>query len=190
MWSHLVVVSPPLSDDFAGLRQRSEPMLVEAFVAELAVEALDVAVLRGAARFDQEVFDTVLLRPGDEDATGELGSVVRTNRAWITTEAGSLVEQTHHVGAADAMIHGDVHALASEVIDDGQALDAASIGQRITDKVHAPGVVGRTSGQQDLALANRSLGLPALAYLQLSLVVQAINLLVVHVRKLRAQQIM
>ena len=51
-------------------------MLVEALVAELAVEAFDVAVLRRAARFDQDVHDTVLLRPGDEGAAGELRHVV------------------------------------------------------------------------------------------------------------------
>ena len=63
----------------------------------------------------------------------------------------------------------------------------------VNDRVDVARTVGADGvhlGQQDLALADRSLGLPALAYLQLSLVVQAINLLVVHVRKLRAQQIM
>src|SRR5690606_10797597 len=63
----LVVVPSPLADHFASLRQRGEPVLVEALVAELAVEALDVAVLHRAARLDQQVFDAVVLRPGDKD---------------------------------------------------------------------------------------------------------------------------
>ena len=74
--SNLVVVTPPVGDDVAGLGERDEPMLVEALVAELAVEAFDVAVLRRAARFDQDVLDAVLLRPGDEGAAGELRPVV------------------------------------------------------------------------------------------------------------------
>lgn len=57
----LVVVASPLSDHGAGLRQRREPVLVEAFVAELAVEAFDVTVLHGSARFDQQVLDAMPL---------------------------------------------------------------------------------------------------------------------------------
>ena len=43
-----VVVAPPAGDVLPCLVQRLEPVLVQAFVAELAVEALDVAVLRRA----------------------------------------------------------------------------------------------------------------------------------------------
>lgn len=39
VWAHLVVVATPFSDLLTGLRERGEPVLVEAFVAELAVEA-------------------------------------------------------------------------------------------------------------------------------------------------------
>ena len=51
-------------------------MLVEAFVAELPVEAFDVAVLRWAVWLDQDVLDAMLLRPGDEGAAGELGPII------------------------------------------------------------------------------------------------------------------
>ena len=51
-------------------------MLVEAFVPELAVEALDVRVLDGPPRPDEAQRDAVLIRPGIEDAAGKLGPVV------------------------------------------------------------------------------------------------------------------
>lgn len=88
VWSHLVVVAAPLGDDAAGLDQRREPMLVEAFVAELAVEALDVAVLHKPARLDQQVLDAMLLRPCDEGPAGELRTVVRAHRprVWRTDQ--------------------------------------------------------------------------------------------------------
>lgn len=44
MRSHLVVVLTPNSDDLAGPSQGFEPILVEAFVPDLAVEALDAGV--------------------------------------------------------------------------------------------------------------------------------------------------
>lgn len=80
----LVVVAPPVSDDLACLGKRGEPVLVEALVAELAVEALDVAVLHGLAWIDQQVLDVVPLRPGDEGPTGELRAVVGAHGPGIT----------------------------------------------------------------------------------------------------------
>ncbi|AKS16483.1 hypothetical protein AEA00_11460 [Xanthomonas campestris pv. campestris] len=165
-------------------------MLVEALVAELAVEAFDVGVLRGGTRLDQDVLDAMLLRPGNEGATGELGAIVGADRAWIATETRRLIEQAHYVSPADAVIHGNVHALASEVVDHGQALDAACVGQRIEHEVHAPGVVRHGGRQQFLPLTHRTLGLAPFAHLQLGFLVQAINLFVIHGWKLRAQQIM
>ena len=57
--TYLVEVTPPIGDDLASLDQRREPVFVETFVAELAVEALDVAVLHGFAGFDQDETDLV-----------------------------------------------------------------------------------------------------------------------------------
>ena len=44
---YLVVVDAPLADDHPSLRERLEPVLVQALVAELAVEALQCAILPG-----------------------------------------------------------------------------------------------------------------------------------------------
>lgn len=60
--ANLVVIPAPVGDDVAGLDERREPMFVEAFVAKLAIEALDVSVLGRTARFDQDVLAVMLLR--------------------------------------------------------------------------------------------------------------------------------
>lgn len=80
---------------------------------------------------------------------------VRTARGEPRKHA-AWSKQAHDVRAADAVVHGNVHAFAGEVIDDGQALDPAAIGQRVEDEVHAPGVVRHTRRQQFLAFADRS----------------------------------
>lgn len=54
---HVVVVAPPACGLVAGLLQALEPVLVETLVAETAVEALDVGVLRRLARLVQDVVD-------------------------------------------------------------------------------------------------------------------------------------
>src|SRR4051812_37248894 len=93
----LVVVLPPDSDRGTSLMQRLEPVLVQAFVAELAVEALDVAVLHWPSRLDQNVPNAVCLRPRHESPTGELGAVVGANGHWIAAEPRRLVQHSGHV---------------------------------------------------------------------------------------------
>ena len=58
------------------LLQRLKPVFIEALIAECAVKALDVSVLRRAARLNQDVLDVVLLRPSHERPAGELRPVV------------------------------------------------------------------------------------------------------------------
>ncbi len=72
-------------------------MLVEAFVAELAVEAFDVTVLHPLPRLDQNMLDVVLLGPGDERTGGELRTVVGAHGSRVTAEAGGLIQQSRHV---------------------------------------------------------------------------------------------
>ena len=47
--SDFVVFLPPGFDETASFGQGGEPVLIEAFVAELAIEAFDEGVLRGFA---------------------------------------------------------------------------------------------------------------------------------------------
>ncbi|MDT4843859.1 hypothetical protein FQZ97_777970 [compost metagenome] len=63
-----VVVRAPDGHGCSGLMQGLEPALVEVFIAELAIEALDVAVLHRAPGLDQDVADAVHLRPSATNA--------------------------------------------------------------------------------------------------------------------------
>lgn len=116
-------------------------MLVEALVAELAVEAFDVAVLHRLARIDQSMLDAVPLGPDNEGPAGELRTIVGAYDLRIATEARGLVQQANDEIPADAVVHHDVHALVSEVVGHRQALDATTARKRITDEVHAPDLV-------------------------------------------------
>ena len=76
MWSNLVVILTPDGDTLTGLSQGFQPVLVEAFVPELAIEAFDIGVLGGFARLDQDVLNASCLHPCHEGSASELGSVV------------------------------------------------------------------------------------------------------------------
>ena len=71
-----VVLDPPVLDDPPGLGDGDEPVLVEAFVVEPPVEALDVGILDRFAGPDELEPHAVLVRPNVQSLASELGSVV------------------------------------------------------------------------------------------------------------------
>ena len=79
------------------LRQRLKPVLVQTLIAELAIEALDVAVVHRASGLDEDVQYAVSLLPGDEGAIGKLWTVIRSHSRWVAPEERYLIQQTHHV---------------------------------------------------------------------------------------------
>jgi hypothetical protein len=74
-----VVVAPPGFNLCSCVRQVEEPVLVQAFVPELAVEAFDEGVLDGLAGSDELNPDLGMVGPLVEGAAGELGTVVAYN---------------------------------------------------------------------------------------------------------------
>jgi hypothetical protein len=99
VWSNLAVVLMPDGDGPARLGQGLEPVLVEALIPGFAVEALDVSVLFGLARLNQDVVDGSCLHPGHGGPAGELRSVVRPDGLWIVLEACNSRKDPGHVSA-------------------------------------------------------------------------------------------
>ena len=71
----VVVVVSPHGQLAAGINQAVEDLFVEAFVAQTAVERLDVAVLLRFARVDVVPLDLVVVRPFEDGLAGKLGPV-------------------------------------------------------------------------------------------------------------------
>ena len=185
-----VIVLPPIGNALPGLRQAQEPLLVQAFISELAVKALDVAVLHRPARLGQDVPHAMCCGPSHEGPTCELWTVVCSHGQWVASEGGRLVEQACHVLPRDPVVHGNVHALVAEVIGHSQALDAPAIGQAVRDEIHAPNIVDLLRQLQGHTFTRWALYLLAPAHGQIGIFVQAVDPLVVDAWKLRAQQIM
>ena len=124
MRSDLVVCSSPKSNDLSGLLQRFRPVLIQTFIAKCPVKAFNVGILSRAAGLDQDVLDTVLLRPGHEGPASEFRPVVGSHLFGVAAKRSRPVQQPGDVGPAHAKVHRDVHALAAEVICHRQAFDA------------------------------------------------------------------
>ena len=93
VWSLGVVVDPPCFDDPSGLAKVREQVLVEAFVAQPAVERLDEAVLRRLAGSDVMPFHIAILLPSEDGARGQLGAVVADDHAGLGTNLALMHRQ-------------------------------------------------------------------------------------------------
>ena len=72
----MIVIHPPPINNVSRLSKAEEQFTVQALIAELAVEALDVAVLPRAAMLDEQRADSGLLEPLPNGLGGELRPVV------------------------------------------------------------------------------------------------------------------
>ena len=104
MWPDVVVVVSPEGQPAVGIGEAVEGLLVEAFVAQAAVEVLDAAVLLRLARVDVAPFDAVLVGPLQDRLGGELGAVVTDDTGRFAVDAHQSVQFARHPGPRDAGI--------------------------------------------------------------------------------------
>jgi hypothetical protein len=73
------------------LWQALKPLLIQAFVSELSIETLDVAVLHRSARLNQNVANAMQSGPSQEGTACKFWTLVCANSNWVAPENGSLV---------------------------------------------------------------------------------------------------
>ena len=164
--SDLVVVRSQDRHGCSGLVQALKPALVEVLVAELAIEARDVAVLHRAPRLDQDVASAMRLRPGHEGPAGELRAVVGSHRLRVPTKQRSSIQYQGHVLARDAEVHRDLHTLMAEIVGHREVLQAPPAREAVAHEIHAPHLVDRACQLQRHTLIDRPLALLAPAHSQ------------------------
>lgn len=63
VWAYRVVIHPPVLDHLPCVSEIHETVLIQAFIAELPVEAFDKRVLRGLAALDEVQRHLILIGP-------------------------------------------------------------------------------------------------------------------------------
>ena len=180
VWSLGVVVDPPCFDDFAGFGQASKQMLVEAFIAQPAVEGLDETILGGLTRCDVVPFDPVLLLPFEHGARGQLGAVIADDHARSPTHLDDPVEFARDTNAGDGVIGDEGQAFPAEVIDHGEDAESAATSERIGHKVDGPALVRALRGRHWSPCSQRTLAPAAFAHHQPFLAIEPVELLPVQ----------
>ena len=140
--SDFVVVAPPFLDDGPGVRDAVEPVLVEAFVAQLAVEALHVAVLLRLARLDEGVLHAVHVAPTIQGQTRELGPVVGVDPPGPASEIDKVVEDPGYAMAGYRAVDLDPKAFLGVVVHDREHPHSEALPCGVVHEVQAPSLIG------------------------------------------------
>jgi hypothetical protein len=77
MGPNLVVIPPPGFDFLSCILQADEPILIQAFIPELPVEALDESILDGLAWLDEAQLHASLVGPHVQGLAGEFRPVLQ-----------------------------------------------------------------------------------------------------------------
>jgi hypothetical protein len=97
VWPLLVAVPPPLLHPLLGIRHRQEPVLVQAFLPEPAVERLHDGVVRRLAGPDEVQHDPVPVRPLVEHPRRELRPAVHPQARGHASLPDHALEDLDHV---------------------------------------------------------------------------------------------
>ena len=173
--SVLVVLVSPGFDDRLGVGQAREPVLVEALIAEPAVERFDIGVLIGFARFDQAQGDPAFMRPGQHGSAAELLGIIRAQHPREATDKRKAVECPGHRSSPEGASGDDGNRFGRGIIDNRQTLDHASIGRSVEHEVGGPHVVGCLRAHQGLSTGDRDLLPSSASDLQLGFGVQPLD---------------
>src|SRR5437899_731447 len=114
-----IVVKPPGLDFDAGLLERQEEVLVQAFVATLAIKAFDEGILDWFARPNELQLDATPMRPFIDRSAAKLRAIVRYDGYRIAAIHRDLIESCRHISTGEAAAHFDRQAFSRPVIHDG-----------------------------------------------------------------------
>jgi len=92
MWPDIVVVVAPQGPFATGIGQAVDYLLVEAFIAQAAVEALEVTVLLRLARVVAMPLDLVVVRALQDRLAGEFGAIVTDEASSFSIDAKPRVQ--------------------------------------------------------------------------------------------------
>jgi len=149
VWTHGVVVASPIFDHDLGLLECVEDLAVEQFIAQLAVEALAIAILPRAARFDVGGLGSNSGDPISECFGNELRSVVGADVGRNAARDKQLAQGFDDVGGLELPCDPYGQALTGELVDDAQNPERLSVVGAISNEVIGPDVVGPLGPQTD-----------------------------------------
>lgn len=134
------VFAPPFDQRFC-LLHRVEDFPRKQLVSELGVEALAIAVLPRASRFDVEHLDAEPRQPFPRRRLDKFRPVIGTNVVWRAVRKEEVSENFENDPSVEPSLHPDREAFARELINDAQHAEWFPVMGSIHHEVVTPHMV-------------------------------------------------
>jgi hypothetical protein len=142
-------MTAPALDENLSLVERRELLAFEQLVTELGVEALAIAILPWASRFDVECLHTDPTEPIAHVASDELRAVVGSDMLGRAVPAHKVCQTVEDVVRPETPRNHDRQAAPRELINDGQHPKGSPILGAILDEVIGPDMIGPLGSETD-----------------------------------------
>lgn len=136
-----IVCPPPLGRGLAGVGDTHKPVLIQALITKLTVETFDECILPRLARFDEDQFDSVRIRPLIQRLPAKLRSVVDDDLARTAALLPSLLQRPHHPRPRQQSVHFNLQTFPPVLVQNVQHPQPPTIGQTVGDKIHQPTLI-------------------------------------------------
>lgn len=118
------------------MAQAGEPVLIQTFIPETAIERFDIGVLIRFARLDEEELNAASMRPGQHGPTTELLAVIRPDCFRQAACLGQLIKGPGELHATDRALRNNRDRFVRRIIDHGQAFDDSSFRRPVKHEIH------------------------------------------------------
>ena len=136
MRSSCVEVDTPFFDDVSCFLNVNEPVFVQTFISEFAVEGFADCVLHWLAWADEVEKDIVLCRPREQRSGCELWSVVQDESLRLAVAPDQAVKRASNALSGQAEINFDRQAFASAFVNDVECSVASTGRETVAHKIH------------------------------------------------------
>ncbi len=138
MRANVVVIGTPSIGGGANLADGSEDIWVDEFVANPAIERLDLRVLSRLARLNEVQRDFRIRRPTKHFPATELRAVIASKCSRIAANKRDVFDLSNDVAAAERESRITAERFAREVIDDIENSVGPALVETSVNEVHRP----------------------------------------------------
>lgn len=133
-----VVIPSPLLNDLSGFRKAREQVRIQAFFAELPIEAFDETVIRRLPWPDELQLDTVRMSPAIQSFAGKFRTVVHANGLGAFPLEPQRFQHPGYTFPRYGSIRLQARTSPVPEVHHRQHPDAAAVVQAVAHEIHGP----------------------------------------------------
>lgn len=134
----MVVFNSPRLNNISCLLQVPEQVLVQTFISQLAIKALDRCILDWFAWIYKDLRDLFLISPDVHRITGKLRSIVTQNLFGITTKHARFFQEPTNRSTCDRTFHLKCQTFTGDFIQQSEDSELPPRTRPIRYEVHLP----------------------------------------------------